>query len=42
MVAPIPIWMPKMSDSGTPSTTDPTTMPIASPAPSPAKRLSTT
>jgi hypothetical protein len=33
--------MPKMTDSGTPSTTEPTTMPIAPPAPAVPKRLST-
>ena len=28
---PVASWTPKMSDSGTPSTTEPTTMPIAAP-----------
>src|SRR5215216_954208 len=28
---PVPTWIPKMIDSGTPSTTEPTTMPIAPP-----------
>ena len=39
---PVPTWMPKMIDSGTPSTTEPTTMPIAPPAPAAPKRRSTT
>jgi hypothetical protein len=30
---PVPTWIPKMTDSGTPSTTEPTTMPIAPPLP---------
>jgi hypothetical protein len=39
---PVPTWIPKMIDSGTPSTTEPTTMPIAPPTPAWPKRLSTT
>ncbi len=31
---PVATWMPKMIDSGTPSTTEPTTMPIDPPDPS--------
>ncbi len=38
---PAPTWIPKMTDSGTPSTTDPTTIPIAPPTPPAPKRLST-
>ena len=38
---PVAIWMPKMIDSGTPSTTEPTTMPIDPPAPSLPNRRST-
>ena len=38
-VRPAPIWMPKMIDSGTPSTTEPTTIPIDAPAPSVAEPL---
>ncbi len=37
----VPIWIPKMIDSGTPSTTEPTTMPIAPPTPAWPKRVST-
>src|SRR5688572_7202930 len=38
----VPTWIPKISDSGTPSTTEPTTMPIAPPTPASPKRFSTT
>jgi hypothetical protein len=31
--SPVDSWIPKMIDSGTPSTTDPTTIPIAPPSP---------
>ena len=41
IVTPVPIWIPKMADSGTPSTTEPTTMPIAPPAPAVPNFLST-
>ena len=38
---PVATWMPRITDSGTPSTTEPTTIPIAPPVPSLPYRCST-